>query len=279
MKEFFARHGVRILVVAALVAVALSALSYVSETSSFLHDAAGVVTAPFRAAAERVGRWFEDKRHYYADYSDLLAENAALREEVAELRANARQADRDREENALLRKLLDLREQRRDFVFESAMVLERSTSNWARTLTLDRGTSHGVAVNNAVVSGEGYLVGVVTAAGANWCTVQTVTDTDTEFGARLFRTGDVMIAEGDFTLMGEDRLKATYLPEDTTLLVGDYIVTSGLGGVYPSDLVIGKVESVRVDDDGLAQYAVLAPMLDFNALKEVFVIKAFDIVE
>ena len=86
-------------------------------------------------------------------------------------------------------------------------------------------------------------------------------------------------AEGDFALMGEDRLKLSYLPVDTALLVGDYIVTSGLGGYYPSNLVIGTVESVEADDNGLAQYAVLAPMLDFDDLTEVFVIKAFDIVE
>lgn len=279
MKDFFEKHGIRILVVAALVAVGLSALSYLSSTSSFLHNAAGIAASPFRAAAERVSLWFDDKRRYYADYSALVEENAALREEVAELRANARQADRDREENALLRELLDLREQRRDLVFESAMVLERSNNNWTRTLTLSRGTNHGVAANNVVISGEGYLVGVVTEVGANWCTVQTTIDTDTEFGARLFRTGDVLVAEGDFALMGEGRLKATYLPEDTTLLVGDYIVTSGLGGYYPADLVIGKVESVRMDEDGLAQYAVLAPPVDFDALREVFVIKSFDMVE
>ena len=61
--------------------------------------------------------------------------------------------------------------------------------------------------------------------------------------------------------------------------MGDYIVTSGLGGYYPSNLVIGTVESVETDDDGLAQYAILAPMLDFDALTEVFIIKGFDIVE
>ena len=198
---------------------------------------------------------------------------------MAELRAGARQAERDREENVLLRRLTGLREQRRGFEFETATVLERSTNNWTRTLTLNRGTAHGVAVNNVAVSSEGYLVGVVTEAGLNWCTVQTVTDTDTELGARLFRTGDAVIAEGDFTLMRQNRLKVTYLPADTALLVGDYIVTSGLGGYYPSDLVIGTVESVEADDNGLAQYAVLAPMLEFDALTELFLIKSFDIVE
>ena len=130
-----------------------------------------------------------------------------------------------------------------------------------------------------MVSSEGYLVGVVTDVGLNWCTVQTIIDTDTELGALLFRTGDTVIAEGDFTLMREKKLKVTYLPADTALLVGDYIVTSGLGGYYPSNLVIGTVESVEADENGLAQYAVLTPMRDFDTLTEVFVIKEFDIVE
>ena len=279
MKKFFSRHGMLILALAALIAVALSVLSYVSSTSTVLHNAAGVAASPFRAAAEGVRRWGEDKQRYYQDYNDLLAENQALREEVAELRANARQAESDREENALLRELIGLREQRRDFEFESAKVLERGANNWTRTLTLNRGTAHGVAVYNVVVSSEGYLVGVVTETGLNWCTVQAVTDTDTELGALLFRTGDAVIAEGDFTLMRQDRLKVTYLPADTALLVGDYIVTSGLGGYYPSNLVIGTVERVEADDNGLAQYAVLAPMVDFDALTELFIIKSFDIVE
>ena len=123
------------------------------------------------------------------------------------------------------------------------------------------------------------MIGVVTEAGTNWCTVQTIIDTEMELGALLFRTGDVVIAEGDFTLMQENRLKVTYLPADTALLVGDYIMTSGLGGYYPSNITIGTVESVQTGDNGVAQYAVLAPLVDFNALTEVFVIKGFEIVE
>ncbi|MBQ9459476.1 MAG: rod shape-determining protein MreC [Oscillospiraceae bacterium] len=279
MKDFFSKYGIWILAAATGIAVLLSLLSYYTSTSTVLHNAAGVAISPFRRASETVSRWVEDKKHYYQEYNDLLEENAALRAEVAELRANARQADRDREENALFRELIGLREQRRELEFESAMILERSANNWTRTLTLNRGTSHGVAVKNVVLSSEGYLIGVVTEAGLNWCTVQTIIDTDTELGALLFRTGDVVMAEGDFALMQEKRLKVTYLPEETPLLVGDYIVTSGLGGYYPSNIVIGKVESVEADDDGLVQYAVLVPMLDFDALTEVFVVKSFDIVE
>ena len=281
MKEFFSRFGLWILAAAAVLAVTLSILSYFASTSSFLHNAAGIVTTPFRVVSESVYQWVADKQHYYQQYNSLQRENEILRQQIAELQSNAMQADRDREENELLRELIGLREQRRDFVFESAMILEHSNSNWTRTITLNRGTMHGVSVNCMVVSSNsaGYLIGVVTEVGLNWCTVQLIIDTDTELGALIFRTGDVVIAEGDFSLMREGKLKVSYLPSDISLLSGDYIVTSGLGGYYPSNIIIGTVERVETNNDGLAQYAILNPMVNFDSLTEVFIIKSFDIVE
>ena len=98
-------------------------------------------------------------------------------------------------------------------------------------------------------------------------------------GARVFRTQEVAVAEGDLALMGEGRLKLSYLSADAQLLSGDVVTTSGLGGFYPGGLVIGTVESVRTGDDGLAQYAVLAPAARLGELSEVFIIKDFDIVD
>ena len=279
MKEFFRQHGLRILAAAAAVAVLLSVLTYFSSTSSVLENIAGVLTSPFRAAATAVSDWVGDKRQYYEDVTALKEENAALKKEIAELRAQQRQAQSDSEENKLFRKLLKLQEQRRDFTFVSAAVLAQSEDNWTSSLTLSHGTDSDIAVGDCVVNAEGYLVGVVSKVGLNWSTVLTVVDTDTELGARIFRTGEVAVAEGDFSLMGEGKLKLSYLKADEEVLIGDQIVTSGLGGYYPSGLVIGSVESVQTDDDGLARYAVLAPMVDFDVLTELFVIIDHDIVE
>ena len=279
MKEFFRQHGLRILAAAAAVAVLLSVLTYFSSTSSVLENIAGVLTSPFRAAATAVSDWVDDKQQYYEDVTALKEENAALKKEIAELRAQQRQAQADSEENKLFRKLLKLQEQRRDFTFVSASVLAHSEDNWTSSLTLSDGTDQDIAVGDCVVSAEGYLVGVVSKVGLNWSTVLTVVDTDTELGARIFRTGEIAVAEGDFSLMGEGKLKLSYLKADEEVLIGDQIVTSGLGGYYPSGLVIGSVESVQTDDDGLARYAVLAPMVDFDALTELFVIVDHDIVE
>ena len=278
MREFLEKYGLRLLIITTACAVLISVLSFVSATSGFLQNAVGVLTYPFRSAVTAVATWAEDKQRYYKDYSDLIAENEALRERVAELERDARQAEADREENALLRELLELREQRRDLTFESAAVIDRESTNWTSALTLNRGTAHGVEKNDCVVSAEGDLVGVVSAVGYNWCTVLTVIDTDTELGARVFRTQEVAVAEGDLALMGEGKLKLSYLSADAQLLSGDVVTTSGLGG-FPGGLVIGTVESVRTGDDGLAQYAVLAPAARLGELSEVFIIKDFDIVD
>ncbi len=279
MKEFFRQHGLRILAAAAAVAVLLSVLTYFSSTSSVLENIAGVLTSPFRAAATAVSDWAADKRQYYEDVTALKEENAALKKEIAELRAQQREAQAANDENALFRKLLKLQEKRSDFTFVSARVLAHSESNWTSSLTLSHGTDQDIAVGDCVVSAEGYLVGVVSEVGLNWSTVLTVIDTDTELGARIFRTGEIAVAEGDFSLMNEGRLKLSYLTADDEVLTGDQIVTSGLGGYYPSGLVIGTVESVRTGDDGLARYAVLKPMVDFDALTEIFVIIDHDVVE
>ena len=243
MREFLEKYGLRLLIITTACAVLISVLSFVSATSGFLQNAVGVLTYPFRSAVTAVATWAEDKQRYYKDYSDLIAENEALRERVAELERDARQAEADREENALLRELLELREQRRDLTFESAAVIDRESTNWTSALTLNRGTAHGVEKNDCVVSAEGDLVGVVSAVGYNWCTVLTVIDTDTELGARVFRTQEVAVAEGDLALMGEGKLKLSYLSADAQLLSGDVVTTSGLGGFYPGGLVIGTVRA------------------------------------
>lgn len=279
MKRFLQQHGLWLLFGAAVIAVALSVMSALSNTSAPLTNLAGVITSPFRTAFTAVADWFNDKQAYYADYKALEEENEQLKIQIAEMEEDIRQSEADSEENERLRKLLNLRPQHKDFELESARITSHNTSNWTSSLTLNRGTSHGVEVGDCVINEEHYLVGVVSKVGLNWCTVLTIIDTDTQIGATVFRTDEIGVASGDFNLMSEGYLKLSHLPADTALLNGDLIVTSGVGGYYPQGLSIGTVEEVKIDDSGLAQYAVISPMVDFDSLTQVFIIKSFDIVE
>ena len=279
MKKFLQDHGIWVLVAAAVIAVALAVMSFFSSTSSPMANVAGILSSPFRNAYTSVAGWFNDKQAYYTDIKALEEENAALRKRNAELEAAARQAEKDSEENKRLRELLNLREQRRDLSdFEAALVTEHTVTNWTSSLTLNKGTAHGVEVNDSVIDETGALVGVVNEVGYNWCTVLTIVDTDTSLGAQVFRTKDLALATGDFSLMGEKLLRLEYLPAGCQLIGGDLVVTSGLGGYFPEELVIGSIEEIQKDDAGAASYAVVKPAVDFDALTEVFIIKSFDIV-
>ena len=277
MKKFFREHGIWVLFATAVVAVALALMSVFSTSSSPLTNLAGVITSPFRSAYTAVASWIADKQNYYQDVTALEEENTSLRRENAQLRAQLRQAETDSEENARLRELLNLREQIYALELETAMVTEHEVTNWTSSLTLNKGTEHGVEVNDCVITETGALVGVVSRVGLNWCTVLTIVDTDTSLGAQVYRTKDLGLAVGDFSLMGENRLRLDYLPADCQLLGGDLVLTSGLGGYYPSGLEIGTVEVVQPDDSGAASYAVLTPVADFDSLVEVFIVKSFDI--
>ena len=195
MKKFLREHGIWVLFAAAVIAVALAAMSFFSSTSSPLANVAGIISSPFRNAYTSVATWFNDKQAYYEDIHALEAENAALRRRNAELEAAARQAEKDSEENKRLRELLNLREQRRDLSdFEAAFVTEHTVTNWTSSLTLNKGTAHGVEVNDSVIDETGALVGVVHEVGYNWCSVLTTVDTDTSLGAQVFRTKDPVAA-------------------------------------------------------------------------------------
>lgn len=279
MKNFLKENGIWVLFATAVIAVALALMSYFSNTSAPFTNLVNTVTSPFRSAYASVAGWFEEKQNYFEDVTALEEENAALKKKIAEMEEAVRQAEKDSQENKLLRERLNLREQRRDLTdIEAAYVTEHTVTNWTHSLTLDRGTAHGVEQGDCVVDETNALVGVVSAVGYNWCTVLTIVDTDTSLGAQVFRTKDLCLAEGEFSLMGRQRLRLDYLPAGCQLLAGDLVLTSGLGGFYPSGLVIGTVESVQKDDAGAASYAILAPGVDFDGLAEVFIIKSFDIV-
>ena len=279
LKHFLKQHGLWVLFAAAVLSVAMAVMSVLSANASPLANLTGILVSPFRAGYTAVANWFNDLQNYYKDTTDLQAENAALRQQIAKMEETIRQAEADVEENKKFRELMNLTRQRRDLTdFEAAMITEHAVTNWTSSLTLNKGTSLGIEVGDCVIDECGNLVGVIDQAGTNWSTVLTLVDTDTSLGAQVFRTKDLGVAQGDFSMMRENRLRLDYLPADSALLAGDIVVTSGLSGHYPSGLVIGSVEEVRLDDSGAASYAILDPAADFDALTEVFVIKSFEIV-
>lgn len=280
MKDFFRNNGLIILVIAVLLAALTAVGAYALQgVPSPLGNVLGVVTTPIRNGISALAGWAEGVYNYSFRYDELQAENERLKAEIAELEAAAREGEADSKENERFRELLELRPKNRSFDLESATVTARSSTNWASTLTLSKGSDQGVAAGDCVVDSAWNLVGIIEAVGTNWSTMLTVVDANLEMGAFLSRTESIAILEGDFALMAEGKLKLTYLPENTELITGDLVLTSSMGGNYPSDLVVGSIESIHTDASGISRYAVITPAADLDSLVQVFIIKDFDIVE
>ena len=279
MKRSANKFGIMVLAAAAVIAVLLSVMSYFSVSAAVLPNLAGIIASPFRSASAAISGYVSGWTEYLTEFDALKEENGQLKMKIAEMEESVRQAEADRDENVRLRELAGLREQRRDLHFESARILVQDASNWSSMLTVNKGTAHDVEVGDCVVTEAGCLVGVVTKAGSNWSTVRTVLDSETSIGALVFRSGATAVAQGDFALMSEGRLALNYLGTEPDVVSGDLVVTSGLAGYYPSQLVIGYVEEIRASDNGLAQYAVLRPEAELAGLTQVFIVTSFDITD
>ncbi len=278
MKDFFKQYGIWILAAAAALSLLLAASSLLPFTSP-LKDLEGILFSPIRSGAGAVADWFNERQTGRQTVQQLREENAALRRRLAEMEAAVRQAETDSDENTRLRELLNFVQRRRDLSdLEPARVTEHAVTNWSETLTLDRGSSSGIELNDCVLDDTGALVGFVTELGYNWSTVTTLVDTETSLGARVYRTGELGVAVGDFSLMQSGLMRMDYLSAESLLTAGDLVVTSGLGGYLPPEVVIGSILELRLDEGGASASAIIQPAADFDSLVQVFVLKSFEII-
>ena len=109
--------------------------------------------------------------------------------------------------------------------------------------------------------------------GSTWSNVVSVIDAKSAAGCIVERTGDTAVLEGSIELMTEGKCHLSYLSRDAQVAEGDFVETSGLGGIYPEGLLIGKIKSLAIDPQGLYYEAVVEPAVDFSRVSEVMVIQ------
>ena len=274
MKRFFRDNGLLLVIIAALLAAVLAVGSSLLGADP-LTNLAELVATPFRGISSAVANWTQERYDRTFRYDQMEQTNEELRHRVSELEKLEREYQDAIREKERLEDLLGLAEERPEFTYEDAQVTRRTTSNWESNLTIDQGSADGVEADDCVIDQYGNLVGIVTEVGSNWSLVATVLDPSVELGGRVARTDDDAILEGDFTLMLEGQLKLSYLPEDTQLVSGDQVITSGLGGVYPAGLVVGEITGLFTEADGVSRYAQVKPAADLDSVRYVYVITDF----
>ena len=269
----------KVLKTAGLVVLAALVIVLVLTVVGRLTGRENIFTCSFQSAAAPAEKLFsagavklEELHAALHDYEALKAENDELKARIADMEEEVRQSQGANAENDRLRKLLELKRSHTDYVLLDASIISWGSSNWSSTFDLDKGSFSGVEVGDCVITETGFVVGVVTETGLYSCSVRTLVDPRAAMGATVHSTGLTAVAEGDFSLLAENRLKLTYVFENSVLELGDTVLTSGAGGVYPAGLVIGKISGVASEEGGYGQYGVVTPSAELSSLSQVFLI-------
>ena len=167
--------------------------------------------------------------------------------------------------------MLEMRERTTEYKTEAAEVIAKEAGNWFNSFTVDKGTSHGISLYDPVITDKG-LVGYVAEAGATYSKVVSIIDSTSSVAASVKRTGDSAVVEGDLKLQEKGECRMVYVNKDSVITTGDYLETSGMGGIYPKGIYIGKIKEISDDGTGLSQQAIIEPGVDFDSVFEVFVI-------
>jgi rod shape-determining protein MreC len=204
------------------------------------------------------------------DVASLRARNAELEAEVAELQAQVIQLQQRVGETEILAALVDFSRANPENTYKAAAVIGRDPSPFLHYVIINRGSNDGILRGMPVVTNQG-LVGRVDAVIADAARVQLITDPSSNVNVRLQN------AETDASLVGSvtGDLALELIPQETTVEAGDLVLTSGLGGGYPPDLIVGQVINIRTRDFDLFQQATVQPVVDFNRLQIVLVIVNF----
>jgi len=234
-------------------------------------DAPWPLSALLEAAApiQRAVRWpIERARESWAEYValvDIGRDNAELRARLVGLEEENLQLREALVESGNLRRVAAMR---REFESEllPARVIGQDVSPYFRSLLLDRGRDDRVLSGMPVVSDRG-LVGLVTATTPSAARAMLLVDRRAAVDAVIERSRALGIVRG----VGTELLEFAYLVRGADVKVGDAVLTSGIGGVYPKGLRIGKVVSVRANAGDLVHTARVAPIVDFGQLETAFV--------
>lgn len=241
-------------------------------TSAPLKEAAGLIIVPFEKSIASIGQWMTDVQDSFREKEDLIQQNEELQTTVDTLTEQNNVLLQDQAELARLEQLYELDEEYTDYPKVAARIISKDPGNWYDTFMINRGSNDGIRVDNNVIAGKG-LVGIVTEVGSNWATVRSIIDDSSNVSAMTVSTDDICVVEGDLELIDEGKLRFSQLYDrEDKVSVGERIVTSNISDKYVEGLFIGYVSEIELDTNNLTKTGTLVTPVDFQHLKDVFVI-------
>ena len=273
MKDFFDTWKFKILVGIAVFLAAIMAYAGANgRLTAAPQEILSVAVAPFQRAAAAVSNGVSSLWEKYTNIDAILEENEKLTAENAELRGQMVDYDKLKAENEAYKALTNIQEQHPEMSYVSSFVIGRDPLDSFYGFTLDKGSLDGVEANDAVTSDEGYLLGVVTEVDLTSCKVMTILHPSFNAAGVVSRTRDNGIITGSADYAAEGLCILSNLSRSTLTKANDQVITTGLGGVFPPDVLVGVVQELVPEASGKSTIAVIKPGADPRTVKHVFII-------
>jgi len=273
LKDFFDTWKFKILVGIAVFLAAIMAYAGANgRLTAAPQEILSVAVAPFQRAAAAVSNGVSSLWEKYTNIDAILEENEKLTTENAELRGQMVDYDKLKAENEAYKALTNIQEQHPEMSYVSSFVIGRDPLDSFYGFTLDQGSLDGVEANDAITSDEGYLLGVVTEVDLTSCKVMTILHPSFNAAGVVSRTRDNGIITGSADYAAEGLCILSNLSRGTLTKANDQVITTGLGGVFPPDVLVGVVQELVPEASGKSTIAVLKPGADPRTVKHVFII-------
>lgn len=277
MKEFFKSRLMRALGIVSLFLIGTMIYSATAGGVATIPETlTGMFITPLQSATSGITDGVSDFFGWLTGGDDVRQELKELKKENAKLRDKMVDYDEIKLTNERLSEILELHEEKPEYTYAPGRVISRDPSDYYGNFTIDAGKNVNIAVNDPVVATDGTLVGVISEVGLNYAKVSTIFDPSTKVSCQISRTADAAYTAG--STLGQARnniLRLSMLDRSSAAAVSDYVITSGLGGVYPAGLLIGKVTQIQSATDGMTLSGELEPFADIYDLKQVVVIIDF----
>jgi rod shape-determining protein MreC len=260
--------GVLLLLMAGMITLSLS---------GYLGEMLGGATGPLVSLQSWVSSRFVRLYTFITASSDvigLVQQNEVLELEVANLQKQVIEMEEELREAQLYYALLDFARSKPDNQYIAALVIGKDPSPFMNYVILDHGSSDGVRTGMPVITEKG-LVGRIDAVTANAARVQLVSSPDFAVNVQTQNTNAEGVVTGSIT----GALEMDMVIQTMTLEPGDLVLTSGLGGNFPSNLLVGEVRTVTKQENALFQSASVQSAVDFRQLEVVLIIRNFQPVE
>lgn len=261
-------------IVAASVAVFLTvapAVLAMMGRGDILRSAVNLVATPLKSVAVFCGNAVDGFFDYFTEFNRLKEENAQLREELDKAQSKNDAADVALAENEWLKKFLLFSKEHPEYTLIDAMIVGRESGDATISFTLNKGSAAGIKLNQSIITPNG-LVGYVCEVGLNYAKVRTIISNGTSVGAISERSGAYGMLEGIYGNSQSGVCKMICRDADADIQVGDPIVTSGVGSIYPYGLNIGKVSSIEIDEYSRDLIVYIETAVDFSHVSRVMII-------